>query len=280
MSHWFDKLTIGFVIVFSVPTALVILTWNSLPGNFDYPIKLAMENLLLLVVSPSYAATGNLNVKYTERRSDEAAQLLATTQSGAGLVFLANQVTETKSTILAGSDRITQKQLVVRYVKTLEQTNTKLEAQKQTMIATQSEQPERTRIQASPTLRPETQYVPPQLSKPPPTPTPVVVDTPTPTPTPTESPQEVIDEIEETQDLIEETIDDLNTVTLNQSQGQESQGQEQVDQLDADTQRQGNRDQGQEQDDKRDVGTQGQGQGNGGQGNEDQGRGNGGQGRD
>ena len=231
MRSWFDKLTIGLVIVLSVPTSLAILTWRSLPGHIDYPIKLAMERLLLLVVSPSYAASGNLRVAITERRVAEAEKLLADQGSTAGLVYLANQVSETKTTILAGSNRQTQQELSVRYVETLKDSKAKLEVQKQTIIQTSSEQPERTRTQASPTQKPQVSQS--TLTKQP------VLPTAAPSP-PQPPPAEIIDEIEETQDLIQDSIDDLQNVAESSGYSQdEGRGQSEEHRQDDD---QGRRD--------------------------------------
>lgn len=254
MRTWFDKLTIGFVIVFSVPTAAVILTWNSLPGNFDYPIKLAMEKALLLVVSPSYAAVTNLHTRYTERRFDEATRLVYEKQNAIGYVLLANEVSTTKSTILAGQNEKEQEQAAGKYVKSLEKLSGQLSAQKSSYIANAGARgtppsqesivgPSR-RITSTPTSATPAQIVQPQQGTAP----------------PISSPQQVIDTIDQTQQVIEETIEELEE--LEDDEGEDGQGRGKGHGQNSGNQGQGNQ-------------GQGQGQGNQGQGNQGQGQGQG-----
>lgn len=57
-------------------TVLVLLSQNSLPGEFFYPVKIGMENVILAAASFSPATRVAFRTDLTERRFDEAQQLL------------------------------------------------------------------------------------------------------------------------------------------------------------------------------------------------------------
>lgn len=226
MRAWFDKLTIGLVIVLSLPTALVILTWNSLPGNFDYPIKLAMENLLLFVVSPSYAATGNLNIVYTERRYYETKQLLVQKQSPRGLILLSNQVHQTKTAILGAQNQDAQtRELATRYIATLETVKSDLEEQKISLVSSASNPPPPRNKPTTATV-PYSPTPPPRVDQPFESPMQPPAVQPAPTSTEPETTQEVVTHIEETQEVIEQTIEELREVRENQGDNRSDRGEQ------------------------------------------------------
>src|SRR3990170_1229687 len=97
MRRVFEAFSTTFIVMFAVPTVLIVASWNSLPGSGMYRVKLGLEQALLLVVSPSYATRGALQVKYTERRFAESTRLLADQASIEGLPYLEKQVAVTTS---------------------------------------------------------------------------------------------------------------------------------------------------------------------------------------
>lgn len=215
-----------------------------MPGDALYGVKLGLERALLVLVSPSYAAQGTLQVKYTERRMAEAKQLLANRHSIEGLTYLKQQVVDTKSSIDSAPNRAAQVQLAQTYIQTLKNVSSELEEQKQTAasapIATQ-QQPYRAGSATvvatpTPTTRPTATPTPtPVASRQggyPPTTPPPVPTTPTPTPTPLATPvvtqppavaappSNVAVEIENTQQNIEETIKELEEITRGTAQSE------------------------------------------------------------
>lgn len=135
VKKFLDALVWGFLLVFAVPTVMIVASWNSLPGDPMYGVKLGLERTLLVLVSPSYTAKGTLEMKYTERRFSEAKRLLADKASVAGLVYLDDQVTTTKNVIVQAPNAKTQKDLAEAYIATLTTLSSQLEQQKQHVVA-------------------------------------------------------------------------------------------------------------------------------------------------
>ncbi|MBI2405078.1 hypothetical protein HYV22_02770, partial [Candidatus Gottesmanbacteria bacterium] len=154
-------------------------SWDSLPGDPFYSVKLGLEQTLFVLVSPSFSAQGNLSVKSTARRCSDAKRLLADKGSVEGLAYLDKQVATTKTIIEKGSDVKAQQQLAQTYINTLKDVSSQLEAEKQAIAAAPS---------TSTLIAPRPSPVPTS----PPTPTPtrpplgsVRTITPTHAPTPT-----------------------------------------------------------------------------------------------
>lgn len=192
MKKIIDYASWGFILLFALPTVLIMASWNSLPGEPMFGVKRAFERVLLLMVKPSYAAEAKLNVQYTQRRSKEAQVLLASDQSTDGLRYLSQQIQATQAVIERAPNTTTRRDLARQYITTLRTVSSELETQQQgvsgsqpTSIPTQARVPT-----ATPTNRPSTPGQP----------------TPTPAPTPEPEPEE---EIEDIQEEIEETIEEL-----------------------------------------------------------------------
>ncbi|MBI3577050.1 hypothetical protein HY086_03370 [Candidatus Gottesmanbacteria bacterium] len=141
MRNFFDSFLWAFLILFSVPTLLIVASWNSLPGDSLFPLKLGLEQSLAFIVSPSYAASGQLQIKYTERRFADAQRSLAERHSVAGLRFLEQQVVTTKTTIERASDTKMKTQFVETYIQTLQDVSAALEQQKQTVTSVGTQVP-------------------------------------------------------------------------------------------------------------------------------------------
>lgn len=131
MKKILDYFTWGFLFLFAIPSVLIVASWQSLPGDTMYPVKLGFEDVLLFFVKPSYAASGTLSVKYTERRFAEAKKLLADKNSIEGLSYLERQVSTTRAMIAKAPNTAAQKHLARTYLTTLREVTTELEAQKQ-----------------------------------------------------------------------------------------------------------------------------------------------------
>lgn len=231
MKKIIDYLTWGFLFVFFLPTTLIVASWNALPGDALYSTKLTLESTLLFFVQPSYAASGSLNVKYTERRFTETKRLLSDKQSVEGLPYLERQVSATKMVIDRAPNAKAKKQLAQTYLATLRDVSVQLEEQRLVAVArTPSPRPIVRRVitprptqQTFQTSQQETtqkSFFVPQIFTPEPTPTPTISPVPQLTEeTPLESPQEqtIEEEITDTQDAIEDTIEDLEQILETQS---------------------------------------------------------------
>ena len=162
-----------------------------------FGVKRAFEQVVLLLVKPSYAAEAKLNVQYTQRRSREAQVLLANEESTAGLAYLSQQIQATQAVIERAPNNATRRELANQYITTLRTVSRELETGGP---ATAVNQPTRTPTRAGlPTATP---------TRPPTSP-----GQPTPTPAITPDPEE---EIEEIQEEIEETIEELEDLSAQQ----------------------------------------------------------------
>lgn len=133
MRSFLDKIIwIGLFLLF-IPTTLVIASWNSLPGDFIYPVKLSLERSLLVLVSPSYEVSGQLQMKYTERRFADARRLLADKNSVTGLPYLDKQVEEAKIAIENAPNPEARQALVDQYIVILSQVFDGLQQQKMSL---------------------------------------------------------------------------------------------------------------------------------------------------
>jgi hypothetical protein len=129
--------TLAFLLI---PSGLILASWNAIPGDPLYVVKTGLEKTLL-TVTPSSVWQGSLQVKYTERRFEEAAQLLANNYANtdmsvdlasAGLTNLNNQVNETTQTIAKIQDPAQKAAIAKQYLKTLRTVSTKLSQQQNT----------------------------------------------------------------------------------------------------------------------------------------------------
>lgn len=196
-----DNLIWGILFLLLIPSGFAVASWNSLPGSRLFRVKLGMESGLL-AIAPTAEVKGDFNIAFTERRFSEAKQLLANQASGKGLAYLDAQIRETKETIQKAPNRETQKKLAKKYIATLRNVHTQLEQQRQVIVINQY-----TTYQIVVTN--PTNHPPPPAA---------ATATPTPTPTPTSGenpppPDDPVGDIDDTQDGIDDAIDELEELT-------------------------------------------------------------------
>lgn len=212
MRKFLNSFTWAFLIVFSIPSVLIVASWNSLPGEALYTVKLGLEQSLLFVASPSVQAKESLQIHYTERRLSDAKRMLSEKHSVEGLPYLSYQVTSTKQTILQAPPGQSQKEAAQKYIATLSQASAELEQQKLTMTTSVTPPPSFTAVTPA---RIATQSVAggptltPTPTSPPPTVTAQVTTTTNPPPTTITTALQ----ISQTQETIKQTIDELKKVS-------------------------------------------------------------------
>lgn len=118
-----------------IPSGLILISWNALPSQPMYGVKVGLEKTLLAIL-PSSVLQSSMQVRFTERRFDEAEQLLATNLASTGLNNLDQQVLETQRSIQYIDSPVDQAKAADQYIQTLRKVSTKL-AQKQQTIASQ-----------------------------------------------------------------------------------------------------------------------------------------------
>lgn len=144
-NNWFDNVIWGLLLLFLIPSSIVVASWNSLPGARLYKAKIFMEDMLL-AVTPTTESKATLHVAFTERRFSEAQKLLVNQSSTEGLVYLNDQVKQAKENIERASDPVAKKQMARTYVRTLKNVNTQLEQQKQALASVNPNPPQPTII--------------------------------------------------------------------------------------------------------------------------------------
>jgi prephenate dehydrogenase len=106
-----DRLITGLAIAFVIPTALILISWNAIPGGRFYPIKAEMEDITLaLTANTRFASTFSL--EFTNRRFNEATLLLAKEGSTIGYELLVAEAQQTQAIILDKQDVKNGSQLI------------------------------------------------------------------------------------------------------------------------------------------------------------------------
>lgn len=137
MQKIFDYASWFFLMLFAVPTVLIMASWSSLPGEPMFAVKRSFEQALLFAVKPSYNTEAKLNIQYTQRRLSETKVLLAKNKSGEGISYLRQQISATKVLIEKAPDQATKKKLAATYVSMLREVSSDLSQQRQQIAYTQ-----------------------------------------------------------------------------------------------------------------------------------------------
>lgn len=217
MKTWLDAALTAIAIIFFVPAALILASWNALPGDTLYSTKTAFEKVALAITIKTPLST-MLSLNFTDRRFSEANRLLAKDGSTLGYTLLVTQATQSKD-IIVGKQDVKQAAVLIQNIENYQ----KSIAEKQTVLATQPSAVVPSSVTGStvvtaPTIRPiaiptplpTPVAIPPASNVPTPvpfipTPTPVpVVATPIPQPTPAASVGDVINNLDHTNQQLEE----------------------------------------------------------------------------
>lgn len=112
------------------PSGMALASWNAVPGDNTYGIKLAMEKALLLVISPSSQLQSTTNFKLTERRMGEATKVLSGVHAKESLDNLTMQIEATRKSLNGITDEQAKKEAIAQYIQTLHEVTSQLEEQK------------------------------------------------------------------------------------------------------------------------------------------------------
>jgi hypothetical protein len=106
--NWFLN---GFAITFAIPTVLILISWNALPGERLYGLKTGLEDVALgLTIKTPLAPI--LSVKYTQRRFSEANSLLSQKGSTFGYLLLIEEAKSSTDLIADKQDKGQAKELI------------------------------------------------------------------------------------------------------------------------------------------------------------------------
>jgi len=112
-----------------IPAGAVQASKDAVPGDKVYPVKLILEEALLLMMKPSNSATSDIEMKFTKRRLLEVEQVADTPFAIKSLKSLNKQVIDTTESIEKVKNLDKQAELVDEYIQTLQETQTSLEQQ-------------------------------------------------------------------------------------------------------------------------------------------------------
>lgn len=192
--RWLNRIVLALAILLMLPTTAIMATWNTLPGQKLYPVKLYLEQLALKLVGDNFAVKADLQAQFVEQRFNET-EVLLTQSSGEGLSGLTREIGVAKSEIVAARKREGTKDSEVAQVKAekmvtqLKEYNQKLESTKVQLAAPASAVAQATGAPAPSAALPS---VP-------------------------ESPPEGLVQVEEAQEEIEEVISELEEVSRGKS---------------------------------------------------------------
>lgn len=212
-----NRIVWWILVLLAVPTTLILVSWNAVPGDSTYKIKIGLEQLLLNIV-PSADAKSSLNIKYTERRFTEVEKVLSTSSNNSAnpensTVYASESLNNLNDQVVVSGNSVQEiknveekKIQTEKLIKTLETVSQKIEQKQQqssvsNSTSTQISTPISTQVPtkiptATPTIIP-TQTVAiitnePLISTPTLIPTLVPTKTPTSTPVPTVIPTKTV----------------------------------------------------------------------------------------
>jgi prephenate dehydrogenase len=123
MKKFLNTIFTGMAVFLAIPTILILASWNALPGDFLYPVKTGLEDIVLSLTMHTPFASA-FSMKFTDRRFSEATRLLAKKGSTIGYGLLVEEAQQTKDIIVKKQDTTKGSELVVKieeYQKNIEE---------------------------------------------------------------------------------------------------------------------------------------------------------------
>lgn len=176
--NWFLS---GFAILFAVPSFLILISWNALPGDRLYSLKTGLEDITLTLTLKT-PLSSKLSVKYTDRRFSEASRLLSKKGSSIGYNLLVSEANQSKDIIVQNQDSKSAAELVAKidnYQKNIEQKKIAIQTGGISIPTSQTATGNKTTTTTTTTISSPTPF--PTTTQQTPAPTPYST-TPTPTP--------------------------------------------------------------------------------------------------
>ncbi len=219
MKSFVDSLLTAFAIVFIIPTTLILISWNAIPGDRLYGLKRGLESVALALTKNTPIASA-FSLEFTDRRFSEANILLSKKGSTLGYTYLVNEASQTKDIIVDKKDTKKAQELIKKideYQKSIEERKIVLRNDPSTLTTTklnpspQKNQPSSTQPSSAPVLSsPTTTSSQAEIKTNPPT----IIQTPAPNsasgePQPAENVDTAINDLENTTNRLEEIKKDI-----------------------------------------------------------------------
>jgi hypothetical protein len=103
MKKFLSALLTGFALFFSIPTVLILASWNAIPGDTLYSVKSSLEDVALALTANTSIATA-FSVNFTDRRYTEAVKLLDRKGSTVGYELLVAEAQQTQNMVINKQD--------------------------------------------------------------------------------------------------------------------------------------------------------------------------------
>lgn len=218
---------LGIILILFIPSGLILASWNAVPGDSTYSIKVGLEKAIL-GITPSDNLKTTLEIKYTERRFSEVEKLINTNTSkttktsnsklvNTSLANLTNQAIASKNSLQKIQNKEEKTVQTENLIATLEAISLKMEEKKQDLNTndepTKTTQAPTKKPSPTPTKNDDQESIPIQtsivLTS---TPAPTATSIPTPTPTIVsgrDGDPDPEENLGDTQEVINEIIDEL-----------------------------------------------------------------------
>lgn len=214
------------------PSGMALASWNAVPGDATYSWKLSLEKILIAILSPSDKLQSTTQVKIAERRFNEFEQIVESEYAIEGLKNLNEQIAVTTSGVQKIDQNQSRSEVTETYVDSLKKMSASLDEQKSKAktgqitfatnqkTTTSSSKPKSSSsnpTSSSPTVKPGTTQPVTQPIAQPTTSQPSGGQATQAPQNPQEpsapvNPDEVIEQIEETQNNIEQVIKELEKI--------------------------------------------------------------------
>lgn len=133
MRRLFDALFTAIALVLFIPTFLILISWNAIPGDALYPLKSGLESITLLLLSGT-PLVPKASMKITDVKFNDATALLNQKGSTAGYDLVVAQAKQTQNYIAVNgsvTDSTTFVQNIDTYQAKIEQAKKQVVAQAQ-----------------------------------------------------------------------------------------------------------------------------------------------------
>lgn len=232
MKKSLDVLIWAILLFLITPSGMALASWNAVPGDATYSWKLSLEKVLIAILSPSDKLQSATQVKITERRFNEFEQIVESEYAIEGLKNLNEQIVVTTSNVQKIDQSESRSEVTEAYVDSLKKMSASLDEQKskaktgQITFATNQKTTTTSSKPSSSSLNPKSPSptVKPSATLPATQPTAQATTSQPRGGQATEAPQnpqdssvpvnpdEVIEQIEETQNNIEQVIKELEKI--------------------------------------------------------------------
>lgn len=218
--------------ILAIPTAAILISWNALPGERLYTIKRNLEKIALVVADTNFKTEAGLRSRLVKRRFDEATTLL-NRSSALGLTELTAEIESAKKEIVkqAQEEKKEKEEEIVeeeagKLIAQLQKYDQKLEEKKQALptrptsptAPTTAPTPIPVKQTAKKVSSPKPVLFPPKTSQQAAQP---IQPSPQTTPTTTQPPQNVVVSVDQTQQQIQQAIEELEQVVREQKKEKE-----------------------------------------------------------